>query len=402
VLVGVNAFGLSISRLSQEDWMLGRLLRLLSLVALPLAACSDSTGPAARCEGGPYLTHLPVEQSLIQEVSILGQFNPPGDIFPRGQTSLALNGSGLTPLYAPARSTILSVRSTTWSGSEFRADTTDYSISFEIDACPQIEGVFHHIPALTSALMARLADATCETYSTTSESVVSCTAFVRIPTDAGAVLGQATASHGFDFDFFDKRVTYDYVMRRRYPGAQWAICVQPLYPPPLRDFLLERVGRGGVRRTHEPVCGRMEIDVAGTAQGMWVVEGHDVVMDFATSHLFFALAYDDLSDDFLVIATGHPAFRLNAYSPLYTFHAESEGRVNRRFVDLPADGTIHCYTPGPGVPGGLPSIVSIFVALGAEGRVTIEKVEHALHQSPCALQAPAAWAFSSAALHLMR
>jgi hypothetical protein len=374
------------------------------LIVVWAAGCSGGpSGPGtAACEAGPFLTQLPVQQELIESVSILGQFNPPGDIFPRGQTSLALNGSGLTPLRAPGEITVISVRSTQWTGSPHRPDTTDYSISFEIASCPEIFGVFHHIPLLTPALQEHLSGATCETYSTGSETIESCAAFVKIPTGAGTVLGQASAFAGFDFDFFDKRVRFDYIAAHRYPAAQWAICVQPLYVPALRDFLLERVGRGGIRRTREPVCGTMEIDIPGTAQGMWVVENQNVTMSFATSHHFFALAPDELSDEYVVIATGHPSFSINGYWPLYTFRVEAGGRVNRSFAELPADGTIYCYTPGPGIPGGIPSIYSYFVALGADARVTLEFMTHDQDQGPCAMQPPEAWAFSSAAVRLMR
>jgi hypothetical protein len=384
--------------------MMARWLNALLLIsALAFAACSDASGPrAAACEAGPYLTQLPVEQGLIESVSILGQFNPPGDIFPRGQTSLALNGSGLTPLYAPADVTITSVRVTHWLASAHRPDTSDYSISFEIDACPEIFGVFHHIPVLTTALESQLTQATCETYSTESETIESCSAFVRIPTSTGTVLGQASAFAGFDFDFFDKRVSFDYIAAHRYPAARWAICVQPLFVPALRDFLLERVGRGGIRRIQEPVCGTMEIDVPGTAQGMWVVENQNVTLSFETAHHFFALAPDELSDEFIVVATAHPAFAIDGYWPLYTFRVEPTGRVNRSFADLTPDGTIHCYTPGPGIPGGFPTIISIFVAFENDGRLRIEHMRHELNQSPCTLQAAEDWSFTGAAVRLMR
>jgi len=105
-------------------------------------------------------------------------------------------------------------------------------------------------------------------------------------------------------------VNFNYVSGHRYPQARWAICPQHLFVPALRDFLLARTGRNGVWRTAEPVCGTMEIDVAGTAQGMWVLEGQNVTFSATTHDRFFALALHDLhADTHQVLVTTHASFR---------------------------------------------------------------------------------------------
>ncbi len=94
-------------------------------------------------------------------------------------------------------------------------------------------------------------------------------------------------SRSDDFDLFDKRVSFDYVEIDRYPMARWAICPQPLFIDPLRDILLVKTGRNETRRTAEPRCGTMEIDISGTAQGMWVLDGHDVKLTAQHYDKFF-------------------------------------------------------------------------------------------------------------------
>jgi hypothetical protein len=67
--------------------------------------------------------------------------------------------------------------------------------------------------------------------------------------------------------------------------------------PELRSLLEARVGRAGVFRTALPICGTMEVDVPGTAQGMWLLDGEDVPIRGDTADRFFALANDDLRPD---------------------------------------------------------------------------------------------------------
>lgn len=198
-------------------------------------------------------------------------------------------------------------------------------------------------------------------------------------------------------------MTFDYVAGHRYPMARWAICPQDLFVPPLRDLLLSLTGRPGVTRTAEPRCGTMEIDLVGTAQGMWVLEGHDVVFGAATHDRFFALApHELLADSHDLLVTAHPAFRHPLLGPIpYAFESASEGRIGRRWRDLPADGSIHC-TPLETWHGYRLRDRSLLMALGADRRVTVELVTHGMDASPCHTEGPDDWSFSGSALRLMR
>ncbi len=116
------------------------------------------------CEPGPYFTQLPVDKESIAFFIVLGQFNPPGDVFPRAQTGLQLKSPDLTPLYAVGAIEITLVESTYWIESPTRQGHTDYSLSFEIPNCRAIYGNYHHIASLEPMLEAYLADAECEKY----------------------------------------------------------------------------------------------------------------------------------------------------------------------------------------------------------------------------------------------
>ncbi len=377
---------------------------LSATLAILLVGCSSSTdsGP---CEPGPYFTELPVDASRINWFVILGQFNPPGDIVPRPQTGLQLISNELTPVRAVGDIEITLVERTRWISSPMREGHVDYSLVFEIPACRSIFGNYEHIAVLEPELEAHLAGANCEVYSTESETVEACGRRVSIPVPAGYPLGQAGGwGTGLDFDLFDRRVTFDYVAGHRYPRARWAICPQSLFTPPLRDLLLSRTGRDGVWRTAEPVCGTMEIDVAGTAQGMWVLEGQDVTFSAATHDRFFALARHDLhADTHQVLVTAHPAFRHPEWgSIVLSFAVEADGRVNRAWRDLPGDGTVFCFVPETATGHWPVQDRSYLAAFGADGRTTLEPLAHPPGESPCLTDPPESWTFSGSAVRLMR
>ncbi|TVP53825.1 MAG: hypothetical protein EA351_14450 [Gemmatimonadales bacterium] len=378
---------------------------LTPILILLAFGCSDSV-TSESCEPGPYFTHLPVDGEAIRYFLVLGQFNPPGDVFPRGQTGLQLLSPALTPAYAVGDVDVIHVESTHWIASPTRQGHTDYAVGFRIPECPAITGQYGHLADLEPHLQAELSGAQCEIYSTIDETIESCETRLRIPVSAGTVLGQAGGTiTGLDFDLFDDRVTFDYVAAHRYPMAWRAICPQPLFVPPLRDFLLERTGRGETVRTAEPRCGTMEIDLPGTAQGMWTEEGHDLVLGHTTYDRFFALAPDDIRpDQFNILVTAHPAFAVDPHGHvIFAFEYQPEGRLNRRFADLPADGTLFCYEPVREHPDYFRAHgISFLFALGADERVTVERRDHAWDGSPCTNESPETWAFSEAAVRLMR
>lgn len=381
------------------------LISVVTVLCILMISCTKENSVSQQeeeeiCESGPYFTKLPVDKESIAFFIVLGQFNPPGDVFPRGQTGLQLKSSTLIPLYAVGDIEITRVESTHWLESPFREGHTDYSLSFEIPNCRAIYGNYQHVAGLEPMLEAYLADAECEIYSTESETVESCGAYVNIEFSSGTVLGQAGgATTGLDFDLFDKRIVHEYVAAHRYSGPSlWAICPQSLFVDPLRDFLLSITGRGELRRVDEPRCGTMEIDIKDTAQGMWVLDGQDVPLNFSTYDKFFALAPDDLQPEtFHVLVTAHPEFEVDpGGSVVFRFRLENSGRINRRFSGLPGDGSIYCY-----VPEGFQN-TSFFIAYETEGKVSLERKDHAVGESPCYDAPPDTWAFSGEALRLMR
>lgn len=168
----------------------------LAMVASLLAGCEGVTEPGGEpdpalgpCAPGPYFTVLPVEASAISYVLLLGQFNPPGDIVPRPQTGLQLRNNDLVPLRAVGDVEIVFVEQTRWLASPIREGHVDYSLTFEIPSCRAIFGEYQHIANLEPIFASALEGATCQVYSTESETLEACGRQVRIPVTAGRRLG---------------------------------------------------------------------------------------------------------------------------------------------------------------------------------------------------------------------
>jgi hypothetical protein len=314
---------------------------------------------------------------------------------------LQLNSRDLTPIYAVGEIVITFVESTHWLESPTRQGHTDYTLSFEIVGCRQIYGNYEHIASLEPQFQELLegGDVNCEVTTTPEEKVRQCATNVRIPVQAGTVLGQAGGTTtGLDFDLFDRGHENFFVSDRFEGPILWAICPQPLFVDSHRDFLLSITGLGDRRRTVEPICGSMEVDVEGTAQGMWVLDGHDVKWNFDNYDKFFALAPDFMEPDkYHLLVTAHEEYAMESFGHLiFYFPLEDEGRVNRPFSDLSSDGMIYCYEPRQF------ETVSFLVALGSDGKISLERIDHDPRQSPCRVQLPESWAFSGFETRLMR
>jgi hypothetical protein len=380
---------------------------LLAAVLAMAAGCSE----ADKCPDpeGPYFTLLPAPADRIDSVIVLGQFNPPGDIYPRAQTGFRIVQGEEFDVVAAGDMRLGSVRAVEYLEAPGFPARSDYSVSVVLEGCQNIRLYYHHMTSLASALAEHLVDAECEEYSTESRTVRSCSAWLqdrKISLPAGTVIGRTGSDEvGLDFDAFDDRVTHSFISPHRLNSeALTAVCTTNLFVPELRTLLEARVGRAGVYRTALPICGTMEVDVPGTAQGMWLLDGEDVPIRGDTADRFFALANDDLRpDEYVVISTGHPGYHHPDVGPiLYAFDKMTTGRVNRDFSHLEPDGVIYCYKPALDSPLHFPADgMSFLVALNADGKLSIDRHDHASGESPCDL-APETWELSQDALTLMR
>jgi hypothetical protein len=374
--------------------------RLLSGVLLAtglLGACGgDSiTGPQAdACGPGPYFTVLPAAASDLEYVAIFGGVDAPGHTLPTGHGGLFFTRGGVT-LRAPGDLAITSLRRVRYTGPGVEPGEEDYAISFQV--CAEVTGWFGHVASLSSSFSpSTLEYGDCRTYSVIWATVETCEAReLDIKVSAGDILG--TSDGVTDVGIEDQRVTNVYLSPWRFGGANHAVCMWEQWDATNRELLFSKL-RDGVRPdvvpVGEPRCGTMEVDVAGTAKGVWAEVGVTGPVSGDETRYLALVDYPYRPQAELALSLGPEA--LGARLGIVT--RETSGRRNLAFEQVTPNGLIHCY--GPGVAGSWVSS-SWFVSLTSETSLRIEHVEHGVGESPCE-QDPGTWSFGGSAVSMVR
>jgi hypothetical protein len=370
--------------------------------SLWLTACGggeELVGPASDdCGPPPYFTELPVSLADFGFIAIWGGLGAPGHTLPTAHAGFALSTEGAT-VRSPGSLQVTRLRRVRYLASPNRQGVEDYATEFQV--CKQVSGWFGHITSLASTFQvpdSRWGD--CQTYSTTTETVESCSATLdRVTLTPGQAIG--TGGHsialglmGLDFGLRDSRVHNFYVSPSRYPPDTFtSICPWDQFTPTLRDQLYAKLrdgGRPGVVPSGEPRCGTMEVDVANTAKGVWVVQGATPQPGNETDYATLA-NYPYQPEAQLAMSLG-PA-TLGARVAVVT--RQGAGRVNRAFEQVTSDGQVYCYGPDVSRP-----TTSWLLGLTAPTTMRMRMVNHALGASPC-LSDPSTWSLTGA-VSLMR
>lgn len=346
----------------------------------------DAPDATTACPPGAIFTVAPVELDTVTSIVGMGWFASPGHIIPSDHGGMFLTGTAI-PFRAAGDFVIVALRRTTYVVSPNRQGERDYAITYR--SCGGEGGTFGHVASLTPELEAAITAPSCSMYTTIDETIESCTTQVQLQVAAGDLLGGVGGATAmvFDWGHLDENVTNYFVNPSRYaPATLHATCPYDRFEPALRDALLARM-----QRTAEPRCGEMELDVAGTAQGVWV-DAANPVNQGGDERPFVTLGPQyDAPATLLRLALGPEALGGRERDVA----REATGRKNRPFADVAADGQLHCY-----VTQGSPT-ESHLLALEPTGELRIELVAHAGGASPCDAD-PSSWAFTGAAMTFIR
>jgi hypothetical protein len=345
------------------------------IFVLLVAGCGGQPGAGEDCPAPPYFTVLPVDESAIAFVTVIGGFSPPAHTLPSDHGGVYLTGQGI-PLRAPGAGTLTSIRRTRYLASPFRTGAQDFALDLSI--CGAVRVSLGHIVSLPDALEALIQPGGCQQYSTANETVEACYTRVSRPVAAGdplGIVGGPTAG-AFDFGVYDTRHHNAFANPQRYSGQMAAaLCPYTLFAEGPRAVLLAHVGSGAQRRVGDPPCGTMEVDQPGTAQGMWVREDLARTAMAGDESPYLTLTHDVVRPaDKLFFAVGVPQLGAGAY----TAPRPAAGAYPPDFSELRADGSVACYEVQPGQfrPPPAPRI-SFRLSLSAEGRLSVEKREDA-------------------------
>ena len=326
----------------------------------------------------------PLLLSDIVSIVPLGNLNPPGHTFPTNHLYLGIRKSdpdshesppAEVPLFSPGDIWITRISTS----QNITGGYTDYSISFS--PCAEFEAYFLHVTSISQKISDTL-DASppdyCNEYETGGNSYRHCSANVNIPLEAGEVMGTAGGRLGqnaLDFGAADRRtgpLTYASPDRWDDGSSQHhLVCGLDYFEPEARGQLKGLLGGWGEgsRRTIEPICGEVEQDEPGTAQGVWFAKG---TRDTHPEDLHIALVHDNVDPSWSVFSVGTSMAGNGLASGTYYFQPSPSGLMNRDFDEVVSDGQTYCYEPKDW-PGDAPSLSSIIlVQLTTETMVRIE------------------------------
>ncbi len=365
---------------------------------LLVVACGDKSGtaPFVACGDAPLFTALPVPATSILAATPLGNLGPPVHTIPTDHVGIYLTGTGV-PLSSPGAMTITGVTRATYLVSPARQGASDYAITTYV--CDGITMVLGHIQTVVPAIENAAGD-DCVTYSTVNETVEQCRSTrTNMSLTAGQLIGTVggQTAGAFDLGLYDTGSPVFFVNPSRYSLlTRSAVCPYDPFAPDLRDQLYAKLGDPGMLSSGEsPQCGSMQVDIAGTARGVWVTQSNPITQS-GNESFFAVLAPHPLFPQSRQAFSLGPASLLMITGPGSTgYPLMTTGRVNRRFADVAEDGQIYCYTHSG------TATFSYFVRLSSTTVLSIEKITHAAGASPCN-NSPSTWSLSGSAIAFIR
>ncbi len=322
----------------------------------------------------------PMNMSDFLGIIPLGNLNPRQHVVPTNHLYFSIRGFNHTqngwttakvPVAAPGNLTLMQISSNNYSPVH-----TDYKLYFA--QCSQFSAYYDHVTDLSPDLQALFAPPFdfCQAYSGGS-SGVSCTKFVHIPVQAGEYPGTAggvvNGSIALDFGAVDQRaVPLPFSVPSHYSSDQvQAVCAIDYYTPTMADTLRSRLGSwdGLSRRITPPVCGSIDQDVVGTAQGNWF--GPGTVFPVRDESNAIALVHDNVNASRGVFSIGSYMTNLGFQAGAYYFSPRSSGSVNLDFQYV-QPGQVYCYETGPQSASGKYPITVILVQLLDASTLRIE------------------------------
>lgn len=340
----------------------------------------------------PLFDVAPLQMSDLLGIVPLGNLAPPDHTFPTQHLYFFIRRAGADPLdfdSPPAAVPVFSpghVWLTSLSTSEHLSATPpfiDYSLDFK--PCHQFMAYFFHVQTLSDDLLDRigpLQEGRCETYSTGGQDYRLCNKRVLVEIQAGEPIGTAgrLGQNALGFGAYDGRATpLAYASPSRHGsrpdglGQLHVVCAVDYFTPDVRDGLVARLGdhSGNRSRTIGPVCGEVEQDEPGTAQGKWY---RKATVDQFPEDPHLALVHDNVDSSTAAFSVGTSVSGLRP--GVYHFSPRESGSVNLDFRLVTPDGMVYCYD-SLSLRGSPMGSLAILVELTGETALRIERQEAA-------------------------
>lgn len=349
----------------------------LKMEKVPLSAKFSSEIPA--CEDKAVLfTNLPMDLSDLRVIVPLGNLNPPGHTFPTKHLYFVGYGdtegkTKETNIYSPGEIYITRIHA----NKNFDLNYTDYSLYFS--PCQEMEGYFLHINSVSEKIAKEIQPPfkECQEYTTGGMHYQMCDKEVMIKLESEEWIGKAGGILGqlFDFGASDSRAEELKFANSKRWEKNWqtlhTVCAIDYFEPELKDKLNTKIGgwQKGEFRTIEPLCGEVNQDLVGTAQGNWFAAG---TKETYPEDLHLALVHDNVNPQKGAFSVGNSVSGLN--SGAYYFEPKHLGTINRDFSEVKADGKIYCYESNEAFNQGKIRTVLILQMI-SESELRIERLD---------------------------
>lgn len=305
---------------------------------------TDSTGDAGSTQdtattqnipacSGQQFSVSPADVSEMYEIYPLGGIGPPGHTLPTMHMYLHLNAgqssTEIFPLLAPGDIYITNISS---DSDDIEPSRTEYVINFSL--CEEVTGYFNHVKELSDELAAAIAQVECEQWTTNPGNICSKNFFLEVA--AGTQIGGVGHLQGnFDLGMRDTRVELDFANKTRYTSkAANVVCPFDYFANDIRNTLM-----GKIKRTADPVCGKVMYDIAGTLQGNWYYAS-GATDGSGSEHLAFV--FNNHNPQTPLISVGGTF----ADPKIWNITTTVSGTKNRKFSEVTADGNTYCYDEG--------------------------------------------------------
>lgn len=353
-----------------------------------LAACSGGVDadrlPSCGSES-EFFSVSPVATADFMGIVPLGNLAPPSHVFPTDHVYFHINrvdgsrpdlGTVEVPVVSPGDIWVNEIRST----HHFSDGRTDYSIYFA--PCDEVEAFFIHLTTLTGKLQERFSPPydQCEDQSTGEFQFEYCTKSMDVKLLAGELIGTAGGGewqNALDLGVADLRADPQlYAQPSRWTDrTRHIVCPLDYFTADVREALSAKLGshNGTDARTAPPVCGEVEQDEPGTAQGAWFANGSTQTYP-EDPHV--SLVHDNVDPSIAVFSVGTSMAASGLPAGLYLFDPAGSGRVNRDFKDVEADGTLYCYETRDRF-GEVPAPFVILLQMTSPTTLRIERLDSA-------------------------
>ena len=300
-----------------------------------------------------FFTVSPIKSEDYGDLIALGSLNPTGHVFPtdhiylfsrntpdNGRPSEALT----KPFYSPGDMWITEIST----NENISAKITDYSISYQ--PCAEFRGKFGHVGRLSSKLKSEIEKSEnkkCDEYATGGSRFRACRydqlkIFVKAGEELGTVFnGQSAALDIWATDFRIEKLKFANPDRWR-EESFYNACPANYFTDSIKNEMLGRFSsreRNG-KRTIEPVCGTIEVDIKGTAKGHWFPGDY---VKYAHEDKNMALVNDNKNPQVQAFSMGISGENKGYRSGVNFFVPKNSGNVNRDFAEVKSDGNVYCY-----------------------------------------------------------